>query len=378
MPLLSLLRLLFTLLGLAILACAAYLLWTWYDGNLIERADGTFERVREDWRLWLGLLLAAWSIGGGKLVLVPLLARKDKHPFKPHHGNGQIIHTPGGHDLYVEMSGPATAPVMVLTHGWAMDSTIWSETVDELSKSFRVVTWDLPGLGKSRGPIGLEEFASCLDAVIASTGSERVIVAGHSIGGMTIQTLARQQPALFGGRIAAVVLINTTYTNPLKTAILPRLLQALRWPVIEPQMWLTIALAPLSQLIAWHSYLNGSAHLANRFGFGKYVTRSQLEHTTWLSTKNSQAAIARGNLAMMRWDATGALAPLAVPILILAGKVDIMTKPEASEVIAASSANTRLKVIGGANHMGFLEAYETYNAEIEGFATYVVGQSAGL
>ncbi len=53
------------------------------------------------------------------------------------------------------------------------------------------------------------------------------MLVGHSIGGMTIQTLARDHPELFGREVVGVVLLNTTYTNPLKTMILPRLMQAL-------------------------------------------------------------------------------------------------------------------------------------------------------
>jgi pimeloyl-ACP methyl ester carboxylesterase len=207
-----------------------------------------------------------------------------------------------------------------------------------------------------------------LAAVIAWSGASRVLVVGHSIGGMTIQTLARDNPGLFGSVIAGVVLVNTTYTNPLKTIVLPRFMQALRFPVLEPLMKLTKWLLPLSQLSAWQSYLSGTAHMANRLGFGKYVTRSQLDHTTLLSTRNSQAAIADGNLAMFRWDATGATSQLGVPVLILAGEVDIVTKPVASETIAGVTPAAALRVIDGVNHMGFLERPDVYNAAIAEFA----------
>jgi pimeloyl-ACP methyl ester carboxylesterase len=168
-----------------------------------------------------------------------------------------------------------------------------------------------------------------------------------------------------------VVFVNTTYTNPLKTSILPRLSQALRFPVLEPMMWLTIWLAPLAWLGAWHSYINGSTHFANRFGFGKFVTRSQLNHTALLSTRNSQGVIAKGNLAMFRWDASGATATLPVPVLVLAGDMDILTKPEASRTIASVTPAAELQIVEGVNHCGFLERADIYNAAIENFATGV-------
>jgi pimeloyl-ACP methyl ester carboxylesterase len=94
---------------------------------------------------------------------------------------------------------------------------------------------------------------------------------GHSIGGMTIQTLARDDAAYFNRKVAGTVLVNTSYTNPLKTMILSGLAQAIRWPLLEPLMRLGIVLQPLVWLSAWQSYLSGSSHMANRLGFGKYV-----------------------------------------------------------------------------------------------------------
>jgi pimeloyl-ACP methyl ester carboxylesterase len=169
-------------------------------------------------------------------------------------------------------------------------------------------------------------------------------------------------------RIAGIVLLNTTFTNPLRTMILSPLAQALRWPVIEPMLWLTIAFQPLAWLSAWQSYLSGSAHMANRLGFGKYVTKTQLDVTALLATRNSPAAQARGNLAMFRWDAADALSNITIPILIIGGEVDIVTKPEASRSIGEQASTATVTVVGGVNHMGLLERFDAYNGAIKAFA----------
>jgi pimeloyl-ACP methyl ester carboxylesterase len=133
-----------------------------------------------------------------------------------------------------------------------------------------------------------------------------------------------------------------------------------------------IWLQPLAWLGAWQSYLSGSAHIANRIGFGKYVTHSQLEHTTLLSTRNPPGVIAKGNLAMFRWDATDAMARITTPMLVLGGAMDIVTKPEASRYIAAEKgASGDLQIVEGVNHMGFLERSDIYNQAIADFATAV-------
>lgn len=368
MPLILMFRILTTLISIAVLGAAAYLLWSWYDGRIIADNEGVLHFIREDWRLITGLILIAWSFFG-RVAVKPLLARKDNDPSKPVRNDGRHIAGLSGSTLYVETLGPSNAPVIVMTHGWAMDSTIWYYAKRDLSKQFRIIVWDLPGLGRSKAgsKITLDDFAEDLKTIIGLGGESRVTLVGHSIGGMTIQTLAKNDPEFFEERVSGTVLINTTYTNPLKTMALSGLAQALRRPLIEPMMYLMIWLQPLAWLGAWQSYFSGSAHLSNRIGFGKFVTHSQLEHTTLLSTRNAPGIIARGNLAMFEWDATSAIAKVNSPILVLGGNMDIVTKADASRFIAAERAQASLRIVDGVNHMGFLERPDIYNQAIADF-----------
>jgi len=369
MPLIALLRLLFSVASLALLGFAGYLLWTWYEGYVVVDAVDDLVRLREQWRLWTGLALLGWSLFG-RLPMLLLLAGPDREaPTRPVRGNGEIIDGFNGARLYVEAHGPEGAPVLVLTHGWGLDSTIWCYARRQLAQRFRVVVWDLPGLGRSRGAISLDAFARNLEAVIRWAGGPVVLV-GHSIGGMTIQTLFQHTDAQ-SARICGVVLLNTTYTNPLKTMIWSRLMLALRRPLIEPMMRLAILLQPLVWLGAWQGYLSGSAHLANRIGFGRYPTRSQLDHNTLLATRNPPGASARGNLAMFRWDAVGAMAEAAAPVLVVTGQRDIVTRPSAGQAIAAAATSSALIEVQGVNHMGFLERHADYNTAIAEFASSV-------
>ncbi|WP_395672120.1 alpha/beta fold hydrolase [Phenylobacterium sp.] len=370
MPLLSIFRFVAALLSLLILGAAGYLLWSWYQGVWVVDATGLAYRVRDDWRLWTGLGLLAWSVLG-RLVMLPLLARRDTRPTRPERAEGQAIAGASGSTLHVERHGPAGGPPILLTHGWGMDSTFWFYARQDLADRFNLTLWDLPGLGKSRaGAISLPAFADDLATLLEASGRRPVVLVGHSIGGMIIQTLVRDRPDL-ADRIAGVVLLNTTHTNPLRTMILSGLLRALQKPVIEPAMHLTRWLHPLVWLSKWQSYLSGSAHLAHRLGFGRYVTRSQLEHVTLLSTRNPPAVEAAGNLAMLHWDASNALARLHRPVLVVGGDKDIVTKLEANRRIADSAPQGDLHVVDGANHLGPMECAELYNKLIADFALAV-------
>ncbi|MBJ6986081.1 alpha/beta hydrolase [Devosia sp. MC521] len=213
MPLMIVFRFLFMLLSLCVLGLAAYFLWNWYDGDLIRRADGDFVRVRNDWMLWAGIALLAFSFFGRPLVTL-FLAKSDTNPTSATRDSGTLVAGASGSSLYVEQLGSIQAPPIVLVHGWAMDSTIWFYAKRDLSRNFRVLSWDLPGMGRSRpvagSAIGLTEFAQDLKTVIGLAGDRKVVLVGHSIGGMTIQTLARDDAAFFNTHVAGTVLVNTT------------------------------------------------------------------------------------------------------------------------------------------------------------------------
>jgi len=380
MPLIALLKIVFALLSLLVLAAGGYLLWSWWAGYLIPAAYGdSLVFVRDGWRLWTGLALLAWS-GLGRLVVTPLLARSDTDPSRPRRESGQTITGVQGDSLYVEHRGSGPGIPLLMTHGWGLDSTIWDYASRDLGRTRPLVVWDLPGLGRSKvrhGGVTLPRFAENLKRVIETSGHQRVILVGHSIGGMTIQTLVRDHPEIVRTHVAGLVLINTTYTNPLRTMVLSPLLLAFQKPVLEPVFHLMAWLQPLAWLGAWQSYFSGSAHMANRFGFGRFVTRSQLEHTTLLATRNPPGVQARGNLAMFHWDATGALADLGVPLLVLGGDMDIVTKAEAGRRIADSAGPlAELEIVAGVNHMGFLERAAVYHAAIAAFADRVASPTA--
>lgn len=367
MPLLSIARIVFGLISLLILGLAAWLVARWWEGDATLTAEGVVVVARQPWMLIAGLMFALWSVLGRQVVLV-LLSSRDTRPGRPGRGEGR--HVPGlrGERLYVEQQGPADAPAVIFTHGWGLDSTIWHEARRDLESGMQVITWDLPGLGRStlRGTLTLAHLAQSLKCVMALAGDRPVVLVGHSIGGMTLQTLVRDEPGFVETRVAGLVLLNTTYTNPLRTMILSPLMRTLQRPVLIPVMHLVRWLQPLIWLIGWQSYLSGSAHMAQRLGFGPDVTRSQLDHTTLLVTRNAPGVQARGNLAMFRWHADDAVSKVDVPTLVVCGDRDIVTLPSAGVHIAAV-ADGEAVVVERANHMGPVEQASCYNRIIGDF-----------
>jgi pimeloyl-ACP methyl ester carboxylesterase len=372
MAIITIPRLLLSLLSLAILAGAIYLGWSWYEGFDVVYRDGSIRHFHgEAWRLYTAIGLLGWSLLGRFVVLMFMPAGKND-PVEERADSSMVI-APDGSALHVETLGLKAGPTIVLTHGWGLNSTAWWYTKHALAARYRLVVWDLPGLGRSKPPkdgkFTIDRFAEALGAVVRSSGSGPVILVGHSIGGMTTQTFFRACSEDLRRQVAGVVLVDTTHEDPLQTMWLSPLWRALRWPVIEPMMWLTILLSPLAWLSSWQGYLSGSNQLVMRLtGFGRYATRGQVDFTARLVCKGSPGVQAKGNMAMFRWKATEVLPTIQAPMLVLVGAKDIVTLPSASRLIAGTAPRARLIEIDGGGHMGFMEVADAYNAAIATFA----------
>jgi 3-oxoadipate enol-lactonase len=106
---------------------------------------------------------------------------------------------------YVERG--AGFPV-VLIHGFPFDHRIWEEQAEALSESYRVITPDLRGHGKSPVPEGvynMDLMARDVFALLDDLGIKRAVWAGHSMGGYITMAALRLAPE----RIAGVAFVAT-------------------------------------------------------------------------------------------------------------------------------------------------------------------------
>lgn len=321
-----------------------------------------------------GILLLAWSFGGGRLF--------SRRMFRPSDGTGipslkpsetHRLQRPDGTELHVDVHGPASETTVILTHGWGMNSQEWAYLMREWGHRFRVIVWDLPGLGRSTRPPNndyrLERMAEDLRAVIDFSGDGQVVLVGHSIGGMIMLTLSKLHPELIGSRIQRMVIAHSSYTNPLSTAFMGSLLKALEKPVIKPLLYLQIGLSPLVWLMNWMSYLNGSLHNSlGLTGFAGTESREQLDFVASFSPGASPAVVARGALAMCDYDARSALREISIPVVVFSGDRDPVTLPAANRHMAGELLHGRLHPLNPGRHYGLIE----HNADFAGASAALV------
>ena len=104
--------------------------------------------------------------------------------------------------LHVEVRGPEDGPTVVFSHCWSTSLASWGPVVRELDPNLRVVLYDQRGHGRSQVPLtkagyGPHKLADDLCAVLEATVPEgrRAVVAGHSMGGMTIMASGAGRPS---------------------------------------------------------------------------------------------------------------------------------------------------------------------------------------
>ncbi len=104
-------------------------------------------------------------------------------------------------------------PTVVLPHCWGCSHAIWVPVARRLVASgHRVVLYDQRGHGGStRGtaPLDLVTLADDLAAVLQAREVTDAVLAGHSMGGMTIMALATHRPEVLGRRARAIVHVAT-------------------------------------------------------------------------------------------------------------------------------------------------------------------------
>jgi pimeloyl-ACP methyl ester carboxylesterase len=80
-------------------------------------------------------------------------------------------------------------PAVILVHGWSCDQSYWKNQIEELAENYTVVTVDLAGHGLSgmeRKNYTMDLFGEDVASVVNNLKLNKVILAGHSMGGLVV------------------------------------------------------------------------------------------------------------------------------------------------------------------------------------------------
>jgi pimeloyl-ACP methyl ester carboxylesterase len=271
------------------------------------------------------------------------------------------LHEPDSlHKVLPSELGPddvdASAPTVVLLHGWTLDHRLWRRQVHDLPAGTRVLAVDLRGHGRStctgQADTTLAQLADDLRDVLAAKLGEtgRTVLVGHSLGGMALLEYAFRHSEDFTSRTAGVVLVSTSAEGSARTSygLNPQLARVMR--TLETQ-----CAGLLARGGAWrpHRLLMPLLSPGVRWlVFGKHADLSWLALTSSMIGSVPLCSIGGFRPSVGLHDRVDALEAFrAMPVAVLVGSQDRLTPPICAETIVAHLPDAVATVCEGAGHM---------------------------
>jgi pimeloyl-ACP methyl ester carboxylesterase len=332
---------------------------------------------------YVGLAGAAVGVVAAGTAVTVLANRRRReraaaldHPLGTLRGDRHAAVAEDGLELYVEVdeaAGEEAAgrPTVVFVHGYALTLDSWHFQRADLRGRQRLVFFDQRSHGRSArsrpehstiDQLG-RDLASLLDQVV---GPGPVVLAGHSMGGMTIMALAEHHPEWFGSRVVGVALISTS-SGGLDA-------EALGFPGapgrimhrLAPSVVATLARTP--RLVeSGRRASSGVAYiLTRRLAFGGPVPQEYVDFADQMLASTPFEVVADFFPGFDGHDRTDALATLAAtPTVVVCGTADAITPIGHSRRIAELVSSATLVEVPGAGHMVLLEGADQVTDALE-------------
>jgi len=258
--------------------------------------------------------------------------------------------------------GTDDAPVtVVLAHCWTADMDDWQYQVRDLLDTFghdvRLLTWDHRGHGASDpAPLPactIENLGRDMaDVIDRYAGAGRLVIAGHSIGGMATMALAERRPDILA-RTDGVLFVATS-CGDLESVTLG-LPEAGRW--VKAQI--PRVLAARARLLSRRARRRNpwiESQVVHRFLFGEPMRLRDSGLVIDQLISCSPATMEGFYRDFMKHDRFAALAAFdGIPTRVLVGDRDVLTPLDHARRLAAGISSARLMIAPGAGHMLPLE-----------------------
>lgn len=255
-----------------------------------------------------------------------------------------VVQSDDGATLDLVTAGSGDRRPIVLSHCWTGDRRVWGPVARRLVVGgHRVALYDQRGHGASTigtGGLTLEALGADLASVLEHIDARDAVVAGHSMGGMSVQAMSAGHAVRVDGRVGAAVLVATACAG---------VGAAHRFHRHGPRV---VGRRRVEQLLGRQVL----GPLAVRDYVGRRPCLSHLRAVT--ETFRATPSEVRVGLleAMLAMDLTGSLASLGVPVVVVVGDADRHTPPQLARRLVEAVPGARLVVVPDAGHMLPFEA----------------------
>lgn len=264
--------------------------------------------------------------------------------------------------LDVRTYGPEDAPLTVLlAHCWTLNQADWHYQVRDLQREFghgiRIVTWDHRGHGASdespRQDCRISNLGRDMGDILDAYAPEgKLVLVGHSIGGMTMMALAEQRPEVFSRVVGAVFIATSASDLTTVTLGLPELGTRVRAQI--PRI-----LALRSRTLTKRARRRApiiERLVVRRFLFGKPMRLVDAALTVEGIISSPAATMVGFYRSSMEHNRVAALKVYdGIPTQVLVGTRDVLTPPHHAQRIADTIEGAVLTTVPDAGHMLPLE-----------------------
>ena len=291
-------------------------------------------------------------------------------------------------DLHVEIDEPGDfggepstdeSPTVVFVHGYCLNLDCWHFQRAAYRGQLRTVFYDQRSHGRSarssEDNATVDQLGRDLLRVIEATSPGPVVVIGHSMGGMSVISLADQFPELFGDKVIGAALISTTAGG----------LDPGR--ILFPMVPLGLGGKVVGRVVRTHDRGHRVVDLArswghafadvvtDRYAFGDDVPADYVEFVFAMLNATPFAVVADFYPAFATLDKFESLEPLSrVPTSIICGSDDKVTSVGHSRKLHSRIAGSSLLECEGAGHMVVLERHKEVTAELDDLISLALGR----
>lgn len=256
--------------------------------------------------------------------------------------SNRVFHSSNG-DISFGVQG--TGQWVIFCHALATNKKIWDGQLDQLGRKFSILTYDLPGHGKSApsadNDYSFDSLSDQLVALMDYLKIESAHLVGLSVGGEIAQVAASRYP----NRIKGLVLVSTgCFTSPERKSVWDGRIMA----VIEKGMQ-GIAKSTSER---WFSQ-----------GFADVHPGALENCRNWISETDLSAFLGLVR-EIQRMDLRESNKAIQCPTLILCGVEDHNTGLPAAKLIASTILGSKLCEIPAAGHFPNIEMATQFNCEL--------------
>jgi len=251
------------------------------------------------------------------------------------------VSVPASIPAFDERGAGDTAVVML--HGVGGGRGAWAGQLGTFAAAgYRAVAWDAPGYGGTSAiePYDMAGLARSLEVLLDAIAAPRVVLLGHSMGGM----LAQEAVIAFPRRIAGLVLSATSPAFGRPDGA---------WQ----QDFLRQRLAPLD---AGKTMADLAPALAGGL-VGPDADPEGVRRATEVMSRVPGETYRKALHAIVGFDRRSALGAITVPVLAIAGERDAIAPPAVMEKMAQRIPGAEYAVLAGCGHLANLERPRAFN-----------------